>query len=84
MLEKKPECMHCLNRRRKALHWLPDLDLFHNNNRRVWVDIDITKLPRKNTPIKEVILHNSVNIMLLFRMGGTAVIGLDVRNMEER
>ena len=80
MLEKKPECMHCLNRRRKALLWLPHLDLFHNNKRRVWndMDMDIIKLPRKNILVREIILQNSVIIMHLFRMVGATVSGSEV------
>ena len=59
---------------------MPDLDLFHNNKRRVWIDMDmdIIKLPRKNILVREVILQNSVIIMHLFQMVGATVSGLEV------
>ena len=59
----------CIDQRtRKGLLFLPDLQLFHNNKRRVDIkrrmDMDIIKLTRKNTAL----LQNSVNIMLLIQM----------------
>ena len=56
---------------------LPDLQLFHHNNRRMDIDIkrrmDINiKLPRKINPV----LQNSVNIMLLNRLGRAEMRGL--------
>ena len=66
--------MHYPKRRRKALLLLPNLDLFHHNKRRGWMDMDMIRLPRKNTLIRDTLLQNSVSIMLLFiSMGETAV-----------
>ena len=56
------ECQKdCIDQRtRKGLLFLPDLQLFHNNKRRVDIkrrmDMDIIKLPRKNTPVLQTVL----------------------------